>query len=219
LLRSPEPDETPIVFVVDGDAAVREYLVDLVRSAGWRAEAFGSASAFLERPHVAAPSCAVLDMRLPDLSGLELQGRIAASRKQTSVMFLTGCSDIRVTVQAMKAGAVEFFMKPCSDEDMLTALSRALQASSTRLEQEAELLALRTRHGSLSGREQEVMTLVTLGLLNKQIAFRLGISEITVKAHRGKVMRKMEASNLVDLITMAARLGPSALPRSSHLPA
>jgi FixJ family two-component response regulator len=205
----PESESTPIIFVVDDDASARESLAARIRLAGWRAEAFGSAFAFLKRPHVAVPSCVVLDVRLPDLSGLELQRRIAANRKETSIIFLTGYTDIPITVEAMKAGAIEFFMKPCEDQDILTAVGRALEASRTRLDYEAELLTLRKRHESLSGREREVMALVVTGLLNKQIAFQLGISEITVKAHRGRVMRKMEANNLVELITIAARLGLS----------
>jgi FixJ family two-component response regulator len=205
----PQTESTPIVFVIDDDASARDSLADRIRLAGWRAEAFGSACAFLKRPHVAVPSCVVLDVRLPDLSGLELQRRIAANRKETSIIFLTGYTDIPITVEAMKAGAIEFFMKPCEDQDILTAVGRALEASRTRLDYEAELLTLRKRHESLSGREREVMTLVVTGLLNKQIAFQLGISEITVKAHRGRVMRKMEANNLVELIAIAARLGLS----------
>ena len=216
---SSEADGAPIVFIIDDDVSVRESLVDLIRISGWRAEAFGSAAEFLDRPHAPAPSCVVLDLHLPDLSGLELQRRIAADRNEMPVIFLTGHSDVPIAVRAMKAGAIEFFMKPFDDEEILTAIGHALEASKARLEHEAELLALRKRHGSLSGREQEVMALVVTGLLNKQVGFELGISEITVKAHRGKVMRKMAASSLADLITMATRLGlPSPL-RSHRLSA
>jgi FixJ family two-component response regulator len=212
---SSEADRTPIVFVIDDDVSVRKSLVDLIRISGWRAEAFGSAAEFLERPYAPTPSCVVLDLRLPDLSGLELQRRIAADRSEMPVIFLTGYSDVPIAVQAMKAGAIEFLMKPYDDEEILTAIGHALEASRSRLEHEAELLALRKRHESLSGREQEVMALVVTGLLNKQVGFELGISEITVKAHRGKVMRKMAANSLADLITMATRLGLSS-PLGSH---
>jgi len=206
-LSPSDADGTPTVFIVDDDISAREPLADLVRISGWRAEAFGSALGFLERPHVPVPSCVVLDLRLPDLSGLELQRRIAADRSEMPVIFLTGHSDVPIAVQAMKAGAAEFFIKPFDDEELLTAIGRALEASRTRLKHEADLRALRRRHASLSGREQEVMALVAAGLLNKQIGFELGISESTVKAHRGKAMRKMQANSLADLITMAARLG------------
>jgi FixJ family two-component response regulator len=216
---SSEVDCTPIVYVVDDDVSVREPLVELIRTSGWRAEAFGSAAGFLQRSHAPAPSCVVLDLHLPDLSGLELQRRIAADRNEMPVIFLTGHSDVPIAVQAMKAGAIEFFMKPFDDGEILTAIGHALEASRSRLEHEAELLALRERHASLSGREQEVMALVVTGLLNKQVGFELGISEITVKAHRGRVMRKMAASSLADLITMAARLGLSSPLRSHRLAA
>ena len=204
---SSDDDRTPTVFIVDDDISARESLADLIRISGWRAEAFGSALKFLERPHVPVPSCVVLDLRLPDLSGLELQRRIAADRTEMPIIFLTGYSSVPIAVKAMKAGAIEFFMKPFDDEELLSAIGRALEASRTRLEHGAELLALRRRHEALSSREQEVMALVVTGLLNKQVGFELGISEITVKAHRGKVMRKMEANSLADLITMATRLG------------
>lgn len=204
---SPDDRGAPTVFIIDDDISVRESLADLVRISGWRAEPFGSALGFLEHPHLSVPSCVVLDLRLPDLSGLELQRRIAAERSETPIIFLTGYSDVPIAVKAMKAGAIEFFMKPFDDEELLTAIDRALEVSRTRLEHEAGLFALRRRHESLSGREQEVLSLVVTGLLNKQVGFELGISEITVKAHRGRVMRKMEATCLADLITMATRLG------------
>ena len=212
-------DSTPTVFIVDNDISARESLADLIRISGWRAEAFGSARGFLERPHLPVPSCVVLDLRLPDLSGLELQRRIVADHSEMPIIFLTGYSDVPIAVQAMKAGAIEFFMKPFDDETLLTAIDRALEASRSRLEHEMEQLALRRRHESLSGREQEVMALVVTGLLNKQVGFELGISEITVKAHRGKVMRKMEANSLADLITMATRLGLPSPFRNNRLSA
>ena len=218
-LSSSDADGTPTVFIVDNDRSARESLADLIRISGWRAEAFGSARGFLERPHLPVPSCVVLDLRLPDLSGLELQRRIVADHSEMPIIFLTGYSDVRIAVQAMKAGAIEFFMKPFDDKTLLTAIDRALEASRSRLDHEAELLALRRRHASLSGREQEVMALVVTGLLNKQIGFELGISEITVKAHRGKAMRKMAANSLADLITMATRLGLPLRFRSNRLSA
>jgi FixJ family two-component response regulator len=214
---SPDADCTPTVFIVDNDVSVRESLAELIRMSGWRAEAFGSAREFLEHPHAAIPSCVVLDFRLPDLSGLELQRRIVADRNEMPIIFLTGYSDVPIAVQAMKAGAIEFFMKPFNDEELLPAIGRALEASKIRLKHDAELLALRRRHESLSGREQEVLALVVTGLLNKQVGFELGISEITVKAHRGRVMRKMEANSLADLIAMATKLGLRSPLRSNRL--
>jgi FixJ family two-component response regulator len=202
----PKADSTPIVFIIDADASVRESLTELARFSGWRAEGFGTAGEFLQRPHAMVPSCVVLEVRLPDLSGLDLQRRMVAERREMPIVFLTSYGDIPITVQAMKAGAIEFFMKPLNEERMLSTMGRAMEASRAKLEQETELLALHERHSSLSTREQEVMALVVTGLLNKQVAFELGISEITVKAHRGNVMRKMKATSIVDLIMMATRL-------------
>ena len=197
---------TPIVFVVDDDVSVRESLESLIRCAGWEPETFASAQEFLSRPRVLAPSCLVLDVTLPDLNGLDLQERIAADRIDMPIIFITGYGDVSMTVQAMKAGAVEFLTKPFGDDVLLSAIRHAIERSRIALAHEAEMRALRDRHASLSRREREVMALVVSGLLNKQVGGELGISEITVKAHRGRVMRKMKAGSLADLVNMAARL-------------
>jgi FixJ family two-component response regulator len=197
---------TPIVFIIDDDISVRESLEALIRCGGWQPETFASAQEFLSRPRVIAPSCLVLDVNLPGLNGLDLQKRVAADRTDMPIIFITGYGDVPMTVQAMKAGAVEFLTKPFSDDVLLGAIRNAIERSQTALDHEAEMRGLRDRHASLSRREREVMALVVSGLLNKQVGFELGISEITVKAHRGKVMRKMEAHSLADLVTMAARL-------------
>ena len=196
----------PIVFVVDDDASVRESLEGLVRFAGWDVETFAAAQEFLDRPPVQAPRCLVLDMGLPDLNGLELQERIALNRIDMPIIFITGHGDIPMTVKAMKAGAVEFLIKPLGQESLLSAIRTALARSETLLDQEAQVTALRDRYSTLSAREREVMARVTSGRLNKQVGGELGISEITVKAHRGRVMRKMGARSLADLVTMAAYL-------------
>jgi FixJ family two-component response regulator len=196
----------PAVFVVDDDISVRESLELLIRSAGWRPYTYASAHEFLARPAIAAPSCLVLDVALPDLNGLELQRRLGDSREEMPIIFITGRGDIPTTVKAMKAGAVEFLTKPFSDEVLVNAIQNALERSRVALADSAELVALRARFATLSRREQEVMALVASGLLNKQVGDELGISEITVKAHRGKVMRKMKADSLADLVKMAARL-------------
>ena len=196
----------PIVFVVDDDVSVRKSLELLIDSAGWKPETFASAQEFLSSPRVLAPSCLVLDVSLPDLNGLELQKRIAGDRSDMPIIFISGYGDVPMTVQAMKAGAVEFLTKPFGDDVLLSAIRHAIERSHTALDDEAERRALRDRHASLSRREREVMALVVSGLLNKQVGFELGISEITVKAHRGKVMRKMKAGSLADLVNMAARL-------------
>jgi len=196
----------PIVFVVDDDVSIRESLEPLIRLEGWQPEVFASAQDFLARPRLLAPSCLVLDVTLPDLNGLELQKRIADDRTDMPIIFITGHGDIPITVRAMKAGAVEFLTKPFETDVLLNAIRHAITRSYAALSQEAEMRALRECYESLSGREREVMALVVRGQLNKQVGGELGISEITVKAHRGNMMRKMKAKSLADLVNMAARL-------------
>jgi len=204
---------TPIVFVVDDDVSVRESLELLIRCEGWQPETFASAQEFLSRPRALVPSCLVLDVGLPGLNGLDLQKRIAADRIDMPIIFITGYGDVPTTVQAMKAGAVEFLTKPFGDDVLLSAIRNAIERSQTELGHEAEMRALRDCYASLSPRAQEVMTLVVSGLLNKQVGSELGISEITVKAHRGQVMRKMKADSLADLVNMAARLRLAPAPK------
>src|SRR5215475_10696087 len=201
--------DTPLVFIVDDDISVRESLELLIRSAGWKPETFASAQEFLLRSRAQAPSCLVLDVALPDLSGLDLQ-KLVADRLDMPIIFITGYGDVPMTVQAMKAGAVEFLTKPFSDDVLLTAIQHAIGRSRTALSQEAALRTLRDRHASLTRREREVMALVVSGLLNKQVGGELGISEITVKVHRGQVMQKMKANSVTDLVKMAGRLHDSA---------
>ena len=204
-------ESTPVVFVVDDDISVRESLELMIRYAGWSCETFASAAQFLAHPRVAAPSCLVLDVHLPDLSGLDLQQRVATDRLDMPIIFITGFGDVPMTVKAMKAGAVEFLTKPFNDDVLLNAIRNCLESSSIALSNGAELQALKSSYDSLSGREREVMALVVTGHLNKQVAAELGISEITVKAHRGRVMRKMHADSLAQLVNIAARLHlPSA---------
>jgi FixJ family two-component response regulator len=200
---------TPIVYVVDDDISVREAIEALIRETGWQPRVFASASDFLSRPRSAIPSCLVLDVSLPDLNGLDLQQKIATDRNDMPIIFITGYGDVPMTVRAMKAGAIEFLTKPFDDEALLEAIRGALARSSSALSHGAELDTLRERHASLSRREREVMALVVSGLMNKQVGGELGISEITVKAHRGKVMRKMGATSLADLVNIAAKLGIS----------
>ncbi|HVM92336.1 MAG TPA: response regulator [Terriglobales bacterium] len=197
---------TPIVFVVDDDVSVRESLELLITNEGWKPETFASAQEFLDRPRVPAPGCLVLDLSLPGLNGLELQKRIAAERTDLPIVFITGHGDIPKTVQAMKAGAVEFLTKPFGDELLLNAVRQALERSRLALARNAEMQELQNRYTSLTSRERQVMALVVAGLLNKQIGGELGISEITVKAHRGQVMHKMRADSLAALVRMSSRL-------------
>lgn len=197
---------TPIVFVVDADLSVRESLEALILTAGWKAETFASAREFLSRSRTSVPSCLILEAFLPDMSGLEVQERIAAERSGMPIVFLSGRFDIQTTVKAMKAGAMEFLTKPFDREVLLNALRQAIKRSEAALGRESELQALRSYYCSLTSREREVMTLVASGLLNKQVGGELGISEITVKAHRGNVMRKMKADSFAGLVSMALRL-------------
>jgi len=196
----------PIVFVVDDDISVRESLELLIESEGWQPETFVSAQEFLARPRNLVPSCLVLDVSLPDLNGLDLQKRVAVERPDMPIIFITGCGDVSMSVQAMKAGAIEYLTKPFGDEVLLSAIRYALERSRRALEQGEKMKALRQRCASLTPREREVMALVVSGLLNKQVGGELGISEITVKAHRGQVMRKMGADSLPALVNMVARL-------------
>ena len=197
---------------IHNDISVRESLEALIRDAGWQVETFDSAQAFLSRPRVGVPSCLILDVALPGLSGLDLQKRVAVDRADLPIIFITGYGDVPMTVQAMKAGAVEFLTKPFDDGTLLSAIGQALERSKAALEHGAEIETLQERYTSLSRREREVMSLVVRGLLNKQVAFELGISEITVKAHRGKMMRKMKAGSLADLVKMAAKIPVATAP-------
>jgi len=200
-------DVTPIVFVVDDDVSVRESLESLIRHEGWQPETFASAQEFLDHPRIFTPNCLVLDVSLPGLNGLDLQSLVAGERTDMPIIFITGYGDVPMTVQAMKAGAVEFLTKPFKDDVLLVAIRAALERSRVALSLEAEMRVLRDRYALLSQRERQVMALVVSGLLNKQVGGELDISEITVKAHRGKVMQKMKAESLADLVKMAARLG------------
>ena len=200
---------TPIVFVVDDDVSVRESLELLIRCQCWQAETFASAQEFLDYPRVLVPNCLVLDVSLPGLNGLGLQRLVAAERRAMPIIFITGHGDVPMTVQAMKAGAVEFLTKPFNDDVLLTAIRAALERSRVALSLEAEMRVLRDCYASLTLRERQVMALVVSGLLNKQVGGELGISEITVKAHRGKVMQKMKADSLADLVRIAAKLRPA----------
>jgi FixJ family two-component response regulator len=206
---------TPTVFVVDDDVSVRESLELLIRCAGWQPEIFASAEEFLAHPRVHVASCLVLDLSLPELNGLDLQRRVATQRAEMPIIFITGYGDVPTTVKAMKAGAQEFLTKPFSDDMLLSAIRLALKRSCLALERATEMQELRDCYASLTRREQEVMRLVVSGTLNKQVGDQLGISEITVKAHRGRVMEKMKPGSFADLVNMAARL---RLPRTSGMP-
>jgi FixJ family two-component response regulator len=205
------PQAVPVVFVVDDDVSVRESLELLIRHLGWRAETFVSAQEFLAHPKVSTPSCLILDVRLPGLNGLALQKQIAADRTAMPIIFITGYGDVPMTVTAMKAGAAEFLTKPFDHEILVSALQNAIERSRRALENESALQLLRDSYALLSRREREVMALVVKGLLNKQVAGELGLSEITVKAHRGQVMRKMKAKSFADLVKIAARLDATSV--------
>jgi FixJ family two-component response regulator len=210
----PSPNSAaPIVFIVDDDISVRESLELLIRSQGWQAETFESAKEFLDRPRVLVPSCLILDVSLPGLNGLELQKRVAVERTEMPIVFITGHGDVPMSVEAMKAGALEFLTKPLSQNVLVSAIRNALDRSRTALTDKVEMQTLRDCYASLTPREREVMTLVISGLLNKQVGGELGIRENTVKYHRAQAMLKMKADSLADLVRIAARLGLTSAPK------
>lgn len=204
--RSGLDDITSVVFIIDGDPSMRESLALLISAAGWKSESFDSAEDFMSRQQRIFPCCVVLDVTLPGLSGLELQARLAG-RRDVPLIFITGHNDVQMIVQMMKAGAVEVLTKPVNEVALLQAIDMAIDRSRAALRRDSEMSMLRTCYAALTPREREVMALVASGLLNKQVGFELGISEVTVKAHRGQVMRKMQAGSLPELVTMAMRLG------------
>ncbi len=207
-MRRAALDTRPIVYVVDDDISVRESLEALIELEGWAALTFSSAGAFLACAPATGPSCLVLDVGLPDLNGLDLQAAVAHERTDMPIIFITGAGDVPMTVRAMKAGAVEFLTKPFGDDVLLAAVGQALERSRASVGEQASSRLLRDRYEALSRREREVMALVVSGLLNKQVGGELGISEITVKAHRGRVMKKLGARSLAELVKMSQRLGP-----------
>ncbi len=211
--QAPEPEA--VIAIIDDDLSVQQGLQRLIRSVGWKAETFASAQEFLARPPTEAPSCLVLDLQLPGLSGLDLQTRMAEVGLETPIVFLTGHGNIPTSVKAMKAGAIEFLTKPVDEQDLLRAIQEAIDRDRRTRQQHADMRELRDRYESLTAREQEVMRQVISGLLNKQVAAELKITEDTVKFHRGHIMRKMRADSLADLVRMAENLEI----RSRHLPA
>ena len=196
----------PTVFIIDDDKGMRQAIEDLVESVGLRAETFASGEEFLSRRHISGPSCLVLDVRLPQMSGLDFQRRLTETGTQIPIIFITAHGDVPMSVRALKSGAVEFLTKPFRDQDLLDAIQQALQHDRAAQEQQAEIHDLRERYHTLTAREREVMALVVSGMLNKQIASEIGASEATVKIHRGNATRKMQAASVVDLVRMADKL-------------
>jgi len=201
-----KPAAVPTVFIIDDDRGMRQAIEDLVESVGLRAETFASGEEFLSRRHTSGPSCLVLDVRLPQMSGLDFQRRLIETGMQIPIIFVTAHGDIPMSVRALKSGAVDFLTKPFRDQDLLDAIQQALQHDRAAQEQQAEIHALQERYHALTPREQQVMALVVSGMLNKQIASEIGASEATIKIHRGNVMHKMQAGSVVELVRMADKV-------------